>query len=85
MKLNQLRLIFLLVYLMTLIQKNDKIKVIYYKEKGFNYSKINNFGVKSAKGDYILLLNNDTHRIYNSIQDSKINKTLSKKLPIIGI
>jgi len=31
------------------------------------------------------LLNNDTHRTYNSIQDSKINKTLSKKLPIIGI
>lgn len=41
------------------ISKNDKIKVIYYKEKVFNYSAINNYGVTYAKGEYILLLNND--------------------------
>lgn len=28
-------------------------------EEGFNYSKLNNFGVKFAKGDYYVLLNND--------------------------
>lgn len=32
-------------------------------EKGFNYSAINNFGAKYAKGDYILLLNNDVEVI----------------------
>ncbi len=42
-----------------IIQKNPKIKVIKYKEKGFNFSKINNFAEKYAKGEYILLLNND--------------------------
>lgn len=42
-----------------IIQKNPKIKVIKYTEKGFNYSKINNFAVKQAKGKYIVLLNND--------------------------
>ena len=42
-----------------IIQKNPKIKVIKYTEKGFNYSKINNFAVKQAKGKYIALLNND--------------------------
>lgn len=32
-------------------------------EKEFNYSAINNFGAKHAKGDYLLLLNNDTEVI----------------------
>ena len=41
-------------------QYSDKIKVVEYKEGGdFNYSKINNFGVSYASGEYILLLNND--------------------------
>lgn len=44
------------------LEKNDKISVVTYEDE-FNYSKINNFGEKSAKGDYILLLNNDTEVI----------------------
>ncbi|MCB7319588.1 glycosyltransferase family 2 protein [Lacrimispora sp. 210928-DFI.3.58] len=32
-------------------------------EKGFNYSAINNFGTSFAKGEYLLLLNNDTELI----------------------
>ena len=32
-------------------------------EGKFNYSKINNFGVSFATGDYVLLLNNDTQVI----------------------
>ena len=42
------------------IQKNDKIKVITYPEKGFNYSKIVNFGVKNSDAEYVLQLNSDT-------------------------
>lgn len=38
--------------------KHNNLKVIYYKDK-FNYSRINNFGVKHCTGEYILLLNND--------------------------
>lgn len=41
------------------ISKNNKIKIVYYKDKVFNYSAINNYAVNYAKGEYILLLNND--------------------------
>ena len=37
---------------------NPKIHLVRWK-KEFNYSAINNFGVRSAKGDYLLFLNND--------------------------
>lgn len=42
------------------IDGTDKIKVIYYPEKMFNYSGIINFGVRNSTGDYIVQLNNDT-------------------------
>ena len=45
------------------IDGKDKVRVIYYPEKEFNYSKIINFGVKNSVGDYIVQLNNDTELI----------------------
>ena len=45
------------------IEKNEKIKVVHYPNKGFNYSAIINFGVKNSDGDYIVQLNNDTELI----------------------
>lgn len=42
------------------LEKNEKIKVVKYEEKGFNYSKIINFGVKNSDGEFIVQLNNDT-------------------------
>ena len=36
--------------------------VVYYQGE-FNYSDINNFGAAQAKGEYLLLLNNDTEII----------------------
>ena len=43
-----------------IIQKLDKVKVIKYPEKGFNYSKIINYGVKNCDGDFVIQLNSDT-------------------------
>lgn len=40
----------------------ENIKIVIWKGK-FNYSAINNFGVSESKGNYILLLNNDTEVI----------------------
>jgi len=43
------------------IQKeNNNVKVIKMDINEFNYSKINNYGVSLATGEYIVLLNNDT-------------------------
>lgn len=44
------------------LSENPKVKVVKF-EGSFNYSAVNNLGVKHAKGDYILLLNNDTQVI----------------------
>ena len=49
------------------IQKEfSNVKVVTWKE-GFNFSAINNFGVQSAKGEYLLFLNNDTEIIEKDV------------------
>jgi GT2 family glycosyltransferase len=45
------------------LEKQAKIRVLYYPEKGFNYSKLINFGVRNCSSDYIVQLNNDTEVI----------------------
>ncbi len=41
------------------IKEKDNVKILDYP-KPFNFSAINNFAVKYAKGEFILFLNNDT-------------------------
>ncbi|WP_305150889.1 glycosyltransferase family 2 protein [uncultured Dubosiella sp.] len=56
-------------YYQELERAHPNVKIVYWKDD-FNYSKINNFGVQYAKGDYILFLNNDTEMIRpDSIQN----------------
>ena len=45
-----------------ILERKPNIRVVQWNGK-FNYSAINNFGYTFAKGDYILLLNNDTEVI----------------------
>ena len=44
------------------VQENPNVRVFKYKGD-FNYSRINNLAVSKARGEYILLLNNDTQVI----------------------
>ena len=46
------------------LKKEQNVTVVYY-DGTFNYSKINNFAYRYAKGDYILFLNNDVEMISN--------------------
>ena len=41
------------------VEKNKKVRVLYYRKDGFNYSDINNYAVNIIKTPYILFLNND--------------------------
>lgn len=44
-----------------MLENQPKVRVVTYEgEGGFNYSRINNFAAAQAKGEYLLLLNNDT-------------------------
>ncbi|MCI8514208.1 MAG: glycosyltransferase family 2 protein [Lachnospiraceae bacterium] len=44
------------------LKREEKVRVIAWNHP-FNYSAVNNFGAKEAKGEYFLLLNNDTEMI----------------------
>lgn len=46
------------------LDKYNNVKVVKYESNGeFNYSSINNYGVKYAKGEHLLFLNNDVEVI----------------------
>ncbi len=49
-------------------EKHPSFHVVTWKE-GFNYSAINNFGASFAKGEYLLLLNNDTELIAGQFRE----------------
>ena len=41
------------------LKGKENVRVVTWCGKGFNYSAINNLGVKEATGEYVILLNND--------------------------
>lgn len=61
----------------------EKIKVVTW-EGEFNYSAINNFGVRHARGDYLLLLNNDVEIINGDWLTEMLSHCQRKEVGIVG-
>ena len=64
-------------------QEIPAVKVVYYKGD-FNYSAINNFGVKSAAGKYLLFLNNDTEMFGTESLAEMVALAQQSKIGIVG-
>lgn len=71
------------LYYQQLESLNPKIHVVYWKGE-FNYSKINNYGVRYAKGEYLLLLNNDTEAIYESCLEELLGYCMRPDVGAVG-
>ncbi|MBP3489029.1 MAG: glycosyltransferase family 2 protein [Roseburia sp.] len=70
-------------YYKKLEAEHENVHVVYY-EGGFNYSKINNFGAAAAKGEYFLLLNNDTELIDGSAIRELLGYCMREDVGIVG-
>lgn len=65
------------------ISRHPRVQVVEYKGY-FNYSKINNFGVQYAKGEYLLLLNNDTEVITPDWMEELLMYAMRKDVGVVG-
>lgn len=70
-------------YYKELEASNPKVKVVYW-DGIFNYSAINNYGVQYAKGDYYLLLNNDTEIINEDCLEELLGYCMRKDVGAVG-
>ena len=66
------------------LKQNPKIKILEFKEKGFNYSKLINFGVKNVDSDFILQLNNDTKLLTPDWLELFIGYAQKKQIGAVG-
>ncbi len=71
-------------YYKKLEENNPKAKVVYWKEKRFNYPAINNFGVEYASGAYLLFLNNDTEIIKEDSIEEMLGYCMRKDVGAVG-
>ena len=70
-------------YYKNLEEENPKAHVVYW-DKEFNYSAINNYGVTFAKGEYILLLNNDTEIINETCLEELLGYCMRSDVGAVG-
>lgn len=70
-------------YYKELEASNPKVKVVYW-DGPFNYSAINNYGIQFAKGEYYLLLNNDTEIINPDCLEELLGYCMRKDVGAVG-
>ena len=66
------------------ISEDPRIHLICWK-KEFNYSAINNFGVKNARGEYLLFLNNDVTVITEDWMGEMLGVCQRKEVGAVGV
>lgn len=66
------------------LEKDRRIRIVYYPGKTFNYSAINNFGVREAKGEYLLFLNNDIEVITPDWIEQMLGNCQRTEVGIVG-
>lgn len=65
------------------LEKDSRIRLLRWK-KEFNYSAINNFGARAAKGDYLLFLNNDITVINPGWIEELLGNCQREEVGIVG-
>ncbi len=67
------------------LEKEERVKILHYPEKGFNYSKIINYGVKNTDGEYIIQLNNDTELLTPDWLEKMIGMNQRDDVGAVGV
>ena len=70
-------------YYKELQSEHDNIQIVTYKGE-FNYSRINNFGMKHTNGDYVLLLNNDTEVVSPNALSEMVGCIIRPEVGAVG-
>lgn len=65
------------------IRKNPKIRILDYPHE-FNFSAICNYGAREAKGEFLLLLNNDTEIIEGKWLSEMVRHGLRSEVGVVG-
>lgn len=63
--------------------QSDKVRVLRYPHP-FNFSAINNMAVGEARGEYLVLLNNDTAAVKTDWLDELLNHALRPEVGVVG-
>lgn len=71
-------------YYEQLKKAHSNVKVVTWKGGEFNYSAINNYGVKYAEGKYLLFLNNDTEVIAPDAIREMLGCCMREEVGIVG-
>lgn len=65
------------------LEKKKNVKILYFFGR-FNFSKLVNYGAGAAKGDYLLLLNNDTELIEPHSLEKMLELAVREKTGAVG-
>ena len=65
------------------LKENPNVRLLTYQGE-FNYSKINNYAVKEATGEYLLLMNNDVEILCNDFIKELLMYAQRKDVGAVG-